>query len=62
LAQIIEDGTVEGLYMFHCHNLIHENYNMMAAVNVMQLQEIGYNEQADVSDPEYLLWSAVVFI
>jgi bilirubin oxidase len=51
-----------GVYMFHCHNLIHEDHDMMAAFNVTQLQELGYNEQTDFSDPEDPRWSAVSFI
>lgn len=51
-----------GVYMFHCHNLIHEDHDMMAAFNVTQLQELGYNEQTDFSDPEDPRWSAVPFV
>ncbi|KAH7386689.1 Cupredoxin [Phaeosphaeria sp. MPI-PUGE-AT-0046c] len=51
-----------GVYMFHCHNLIHEDHDMMAAFNVTQLQELGYNEKTDFSDPEDARWSAVPFV
>jgi bilirubin oxidase len=51
-----------GVYMFHCHNLIHEDHDMMAAFNVTQLQELGYNEKTDFSDPEDPRWSAVPFV
>jgi len=34
----------DGLYMFHCHNLIHEDHDMMAAFNVTQLEGFGYNQ------------------
>ncbi|PVI06720.1 Cupredoxin [Periconia macrospinosa] len=40
-----------GVYMFHCHNLIHEDQDMMAAFNVTELANWGYNE-TDFSDPE----------
>ncbi|KAF1953920.1 phenol oxidase A [Byssothecium circinans] len=50
-----------GVYMFHCHNLIHEDHDMMAAFNVTQLQELGYNETTDFSDPEDPRWSARPF-
>ncbi|KAH7357472.1 Cupredoxin [Pyrenochaeta sp. MPI-SDFR-AT-0127] len=50
-----------GVYMFHCHNLIHEDHDMMAAFNVTQLQELGYNEQTDFSDPEDPRWAARPF-
>ena len=36
-------GPWNGLYMFHCHNLIHEDYLMMAAMNVTALPELGYD-------------------
>ncbi|KAH6691435.1 Cupredoxin [Plectosphaerella plurivora] len=34
----------DGLYMFHCHNLIHEDHEMMAAFNVSVLPDLGYKE------------------
>ncbi|KAF2031423.1 Cupredoxin [Setomelanomma holmii] len=49
-------------YIFHCHNLIHEDHDMMAAFNVTQLQELGYNEQTDFSNPEDARWSAKPFV
>lgn len=33
----------------------------MAAFNVTQLQELGYNEQTDFSDPMDARWRAVAF-
>jgi hypothetical protein len=39
-----------GLYMFHCHNLIHEDHEMMAAFNVTQITDLGYPE-TDFDDP-----------
>ncbi|KAJ2976677.1 hypothetical protein NUW58_g8025 [Xylaria curta] len=36
-----------GLYMFHCHNLIHEDQDMMAAFNVTALRDFGYDETTD---------------
>ncbi|PVH94959.1 hypothetical protein DM02DRAFT_618201 [Periconia macrospinosa] len=50
-----------GLYMFHCHNLIHEDNDMMAAFNVTQLQNLGYNETTDFSDPLDPRWTARPF-
>jgi bilirubin oxidase len=35
---------------------------MMAAFNVTQRQELGYNEQTDFSDPEDARWSARPFV
>ncbi|KAJ3579290.1 hypothetical protein NPX13_g1273 [Xylaria arbuscula] len=51
-----------GLYMFHCHNLIHEDHDMMAAFNVTMLQNFGYNETTDFSDPEDDRWDAEPYI
>jgi bilirubin oxidase len=41
----------EGLYMFHCHNLIHEDHDMMAAFNVTSLGDWGYPETTIFIDP-----------
>ncbi|KAH8595678.1 bilirubin oxidase precursor [Bisporella sp. PMI_857] len=32
----------EGLYMFHCHNMVHEDHAMMAALNVTDLAGFNY--------------------
>ncbi|KAH8886059.1 Cupredoxin [Thozetella sp. PMI_491] len=47
-----------GVYMFHCHNLIHEDHDMMAAFNVTQLDNLGYNETTDYGDPMDQRWRA----
>ncbi|GAB7338390.1 hypothetical protein MBLNU457_4685t1 [Dothideomycetes sp. NU457] len=44
-------GPWNGLYMFHCHNLIHEDSMMMAVFNVSQLENQGYNVTTDYTDP-----------
>lgn len=41
----------DGLYMFHCHNLIHEDHDMMAAFNVTALEDFGYTETSRFLDP-----------
>ncbi|KAK2011535.1 multicopper oxidase [Colletotrichum eremochloae] len=48
----------DGVYMFHCHNMIHEDHEMMAAFNVSSLADLGYKEDsfADPMDPK---WRAV---
>ncbi|GAP83355.2 putative bilirubin oxidase [Rosellinia necatrix] len=51
-----------GLYMFHCHNLIHEDQDMMAAFNVTMLQGFGYDETTDFSDPEDDRWDAEPYV
>ncbi|KAF1988077.1 Cupredoxin, partial [Aulographum hederae CBS 113979] len=33
-----------GIYMFHCHNLVHEDNGMMGAFNVTALPDFGYDE------------------
>jgi FtsP/CotA-like multicopper oxidase with cupredoxin domain len=37
-------GPWDGIYMFHCHNLVHEDNAMMAVMNVTLLKELGYPE------------------
>lgn len=34
----------DGVYMFHCHNLVHEDTDMMGAFNVTNLPSLGYND------------------
>ncbi|KAK3401355.1 bilirubin oxidase precursor [Sordaria brevicollis] len=47
----------DGVYMFHCHNLIHEDHEMMAAFNVSVLEDLGYDETHYV-DPMEERWRA----
>lgn len=49
--------------MFHCHNLVHEDHDMMAAFNVtkVDLSELGYPETVDFGDPMSELFSAKPF-
>ncbi|XMA14428.1 hypothetical protein WAI453_007219 [Rhynchosporium graminicola] len=49
-----------GLYMFHCHNLVHEDHDMMAAFNVTQvdLSSLGYPETISFNDPMAPLFRA----
>jgi len=45
--------------MFHCHNLVHEDHAMMAAFNVSELQELGYNgTDLDLINPLEPKWRA----
>lgn len=46
-------GPWNGMYMFHCHDLIHEDHTMMAAFNTTLLRELGYdyNSTQGFSDP-----------
>ncbi|KAK1996066.1 multicopper oxidase [Colletotrichum falcatum] len=48
----------DGVYMFHCHNMIHEDHEMMVAFDVADLAGLGYKETsfADPMDPR---WRAV---
>jgi len=48
----------DGVYMFHCHNLIHEDHDMMAAFNVTALQNFGYSEKTSFIDPMEARWRA----
>ncbi|KLU82810.1 hypothetical protein MAPG_01878 [Magnaporthiopsis poae ATCC 64411] len=51
----------DGVYMFHCHNLIHEDQDMMAAFNVTELPDFGYNETTQFIDPMEGRWRAKPF-
>ncbi|KAK3208450.1 hypothetical protein GRF29_77g784972 [Pseudopithomyces chartarum] len=46
----------DGVYMFHCHNLIHEDHDMMAAFNVTSLADWGYPETTKFIDPMEERW------
>lgn len=46
----------DGVYMFHCHNLLHEDNDMMAVFNVTALTDFGYNETTDYQDPMDIRW------
>ncbi|KAK7999042.1 multicopper oxidase [Apiospora marii] len=51
-----------GVYLFHCHNLVHEDHDMMAAFNVTAaLRDLGYDETTDFSDPMDPRWRARPF-
>ncbi|KAL2358047.1 bilirubin oxidase precursor [Cryomyces antarcticus] len=43
----------DGIYMFHCHNLVHEDHDMMAAFNVtdIDLSSYGYSDKVSFVDP-----------
>ncbi|KAK6212285.1 hypothetical protein LQW54_005416 [Pestalotiopsis sp. IQ-011] len=47
----------DGVYMFHCHNLVHEDHYMMDAFNVTQITDLGYNE-TEFNDPMEARWRA----
>ena len=48
-----------GLYMFHCHNAIHEDHAMMDAFNVTEVQGWGYSaSDLDFADPMESQWRA----
>ncbi|KAK2034803.1 multicopper oxidase [Colletotrichum zoysiae] len=51
----------DGVYMFHCHNLIHEDNDMMAAFNVTALPDFGYNETKFI-DPMEERWRAKPYV
>ncbi|KAK5150092.1 hypothetical protein LTR04_006888, partial [Oleoguttula sp. CCFEE 6159] len=46
----------DGVYMFHCHNLIHEDHDMMAAFNVSSLADFNYPETTKFIDPMEEQW------
>ncbi|KAH8650968.1 putative bilirubin oxidase [Tricladium varicosporioides] len=47
-----------GVYMFHCHNLVHEDHDMMAAFNVtdLDLSAFGYPDNTTFTDPMAASW------
>jgi len=48
-----------GLYMFHCHNLVHEDHAMMDVFNVTDLQGLGYSAyDLNFADPMEAQWRA----
>lgn len=47
--------------MFHCHNLIHEDNDMMAAFNVTVLDDFGYNATSLI-DPMQTEFRAKPFV
>lgn len=51
----------DGVYMFHCHNLIHEDADMMAAFNVTSLAGFGYNNP-NYLDPMDAQWRSKPFL
>lgn len=50
-----------GRYMFHCHNLIHEDHEMLAEFNVTQVAGLGLNETELFVDPLEPQYRAVPF-
>ncbi|KAF2675280.1 Cupredoxin [Microthyrium microscopicum] len=41
-----------GVYMWHCHNAVHEDNGMMAVMNVTRLKDFGYTElDSQLEDP-----------
>ena len=51
-------GPWNGMYQFHCHNLIHEDHEMMDVFNVTAIEDLGYNltevlTYDDPTDPRY---------
>lgn len=48
----------DGLYMFHCHNLVHEDGQMMAVFNVTALKDFGYYEKTNFLNPMDPRWAA----
>ncbi|RPB24590.1 Cupredoxin [Terfezia boudieri ATCC MYA-4762] len=46
----------DGLYMFHCHNLFHEDREMMAVFNVTALEGFNYTEKTRFIQPMDSRW------
>jgi bilirubin oxidase len=65
---VMENVTVEalytpwdGVYMFQCHNLIHEDNDLMGVFNVTTLENLGYNETTDFSDSMDARWRSQLY-
>ncbi|KAJ4305895.1 hypothetical protein N0V90_001428 [Kalmusia sp. IMI 367209] len=41
----------DGVYMFHCHNMVHEDNDMLVAFNVSNLAKWGYTNDTEFIDP-----------
>ncbi|KAK7185153.1 hypothetical protein DPSP01_000731 [Paraphaeosphaeria sporulosa] len=41
----------DGIYMFHCHNLVHEDHDMLVAFSVPNLEKWGYTNSTLFIDP-----------
>ncbi|GAB7345485.1 hypothetical protein MBLNU457_3809t1 [Dothideomycetes sp. NU457] len=41
----------DGVYMFHCHNLIHEDHEMLVDMSVQSLADFNYTEKTHFIDP-----------
>ena len=55
----IKFAPFAGLYMFHCHNAIHEDHAMMDAFNITEVLGLGYNaSDLDFADPMEPQWGA----
>ncbi|KAF2466151.1 Cupredoxin [Lindgomyces ingoldianus] len=52
----------DGLYMFHCHNLIHEDHEMLVAFNVSALSDLGYTDKTAFIDPMEPRYRAKPFV
>ncbi|CAO2651913.1 Nn.00g001960.m01.CDS01 [Neocucurbitaria sp. VM-36] len=44
-------GVKDIVCMFHCHNLVHEDHDMLVAFNVTQLEKWGYDNSTLFIDP-----------
>lgn len=53
-----------GVYMFHCHNLQHEDSGMMGAFNASQvdLTSFGYPDNATLTDPMAGIWRSKPYL
>jgi len=62
LLQLLDLSISSADYcQFHCHNLIHEDHEMMAALNVTALDDLGYDEKTRFIDPMESRYRAKAF-
>ncbi|KAF2454984.1 multicopper oxidase [Lineolata rhizophorae] len=46
----------DGIFMFHCHDLIHEDHDMMVAFNITQIEGFNYTKSTKYIDPMDPRW------
>jgi hypothetical protein len=52
-----------GVYMWHCHNSVHEDAGMMAVFNVTRLPDFGYNDlEEQLEDPMDIRFRPRLFV
>ncbi len=51
-----------GQYMFHCHNLVHEDHDMMGEFNITMTNDIGVGQENAYNNPMDEKWRAKLLL